>query len=47
MFFSHMVTDALFWLTVGYTFYFIRCSKLQDQPAVMAEKASADAIEGN
>lgn len=47
MFFSHMVTDALFWLTVGYTFYFIRCSKLQDQPAVMAEKAPANAIEGN
>lgn len=27
MFFSHMVTDALFWLTVGYTYYFIRSGK--------------------
>ena len=44
MFFSHMVTDALFWLTVGYTFYFIRGAV--QQPAPVAEKAPAGELEG-
>ena len=40
MFFSHMVTDALFWMTVGYTFYFIRQSETVSACSVVAEKQS-------
>lgn len=40
MFFSHMVTDALFWMTVGYTFYFIRQSETATACSVVAEKQS-------
>ena len=40
MFFSHMVTDALFWLIVGYTFYYIDLeNKKAKEPEQITEKA--------
>ena len=40
MFFSHMVTDALFWLIVGYTFYYI---DLENNKAKEPEKIAGKA----
>ena len=40
MFFSHMVTDALFWLIVGYTFYYIGLENNKaKEPGKIAGKA--------
>lgn len=40
MFFSHMVTDAIFWLIVGYTFYYI---DLENNKAKEPEKIAGKA----